>query len=225
MKRSLTMRSLILCAALSLGFLPPARAAAQEPFEGMLTMKMGGDPGETPKIATIWAKGGKMRMEMAGGEQTMTVLADGKGSVMMLMPEQKKYYVMMSTAEIAKMAATGAVTLKKLGRSGRFAGYGCDWYAMARQGNESFDACVTRDLGSLGIDLAAQGGQSGLTDADLKAFRKEFGNNFFVLQQKGEGGKVLYEVTKVEKTRVADDRFVPPAGYSELKMPGAARKP
>lgn len=218
------MRSLFTCAAVAL-LLPGSPAVAQQPFEGTLTMKMGIEPGTKPKIATVWAKGGKMRMEIAGGEQTMTVLADGRGSVTMLMPAQKKYYVMMSTAEIAKGAATGQVTLKKLGRSGAFGGYRCEWYLLGRGKNPSFEACVTRELGSLGIDMAAQGGQGGLTDADLKAFRKEFGNDFFVLQQKGEGGEVLYEVTRVEKTRVADDRFLPPAGYTELKMPGAARKP
>lgn len=206
--------------------LPMLTAAGQEPFEGIVTMKMGvGEPGAGPKVATVWAKGGRMRMEMAGGEQTMTVLADGKGAITMLIPQQKKYYVMMNTAELAKSAQTGEVTLKKLGRSGSFAGYRCDWYQLGRKANEMFEACVTRDLGSLGIDMAAQGGEGALTDADLRAFRKEFGNNFFVMQQKGDSGKVLYEVTKVEKTKVADERFLPPAGYTELKMPGAPRKP
>lgn len=219
------MSSLATRAAIALLLVPGVPALAQQPFEGTLTMKMGIEPGKTAKVATVWAKGGKMRMEMAGGDQTMTVLADGRGSVMMLMPAQKKYYVMMSTSEIAKTAATGQVTLRRLGRSGSFGGYRCEWYLLGREKNPSFEACVTRELGSLGIDMAAQGGQGGLTDADLKAFRKEFGNNFFVLQQKGDGGEVLYEVTRVEKTSVADDRFLPPAGYTELKMPGAARKP
>ena len=36
----------------------------------------------------------------------------------------------------------------------------------------------------------------------------------------GADGKVLYEVTKVEKTAVPDERLTLPAGYTEMKGPG-----
>jgi hypothetical protein len=220
------MRSPFAAAALLAGLLlPPTPGEAQEPFEGVVTMKMNpSGPDQEQMVATIWAKGARMRMEMTGRGQAMTMLADGKGAITMLVPQEKKYYVMMNAAELAKAANAGQVTLKKLGRGGSYAGYRCEWYAMGRKGMESFDVCVTRDLGSLGMDLSGRG-NSGLTDADIKALRAEFGNNFFVLLQMAEGGKVLYEITKVERTKVADDRLVPPAGYTEVKLPGAPGKP
>ena len=55
---------------------------------------------------------------------------------------------------------------------------------------------------------------------DLKRLRAQVGNNFFVLWMANAEGKVLYEVTKVDKTAVPDERLTLPAEYTEMKRPG-----
>lgn len=214
----------ITIATLAVQLLLPSFASAQKGFEGVVEIRMGSAvDAATPMTATMWAKGNKSRIEMSGGPAAMTMIRDGAGRLIMLVPQQKKYYIMASSADQLRGANTKPVRIAKLGRSETIAGARCDWYRMGREGEQPAEVCVARGLGTLGADLSSANGGGWSTDADLKALRAEFGDEFFPLRQKDSAGKVIYEVTKVERMAVSDGRFAPPAGWSELVTPGAPR--
>jgi hypothetical protein len=194
-----------------------AAPSAGQAFEGIVTMKLAA--GATS--ATVYAKGSRARYELATGGQQMVMLVDTNGSLTMLIPGQKKYMVMTNVAAQAKKAASGGpLQLKKAGKQASYAGYTCEVYTMGRAGGEQTQACITGALGSLGADLSSASGSGVMSADDLTRLRAEFGNNFFVLWMAGADGKVVYEVTKVEKTAVPDERLTLPAGYTEMKGPG-----
>lgn len=210
----LTFRRLSVFAVLVCATVSPAFAQA---FEGVVTMKLAA--GAT--AATVYAKGARARYEMNAGGRQMVMLVDANGAVTMLVPEMKKYMVMTNVAEQAKKAASdGPLQFKKAGKQASYAGYKCEVYTMGRAGGDQTQACITGELGSLGADLSSASGSGVMSADDLKRLRAEFGNNFFVLWMAGADGKVLYEVTKVEKTAVPDERLTLPAGYTEMKGPG-----
>jgi len=194
-----------------------AAPAAAQAFEGIVTMKLAG--GATS--ATVYAKGSRARYEMNAGGQEMVMLTDNAGTVTMLIPGQKKYMVMRGVADLArKESAKGNLEFKKVGKQGSYAGYKCDMYAMSRGSGEQTQMCITGELGSLGADLSSASGSGVMSADDLKRLRDQFGSSFFILWMAGADGKVLYEVTKVEKTAVPDERLALPAGYTEMKGPG-----
>jgi hypothetical protein len=151
----------------------------------------------------------------------MVMLVEADGTMRMLMPGQKIYMTMRGVAAAAKKeAAKGPVQFKKQGKQGTYAGYKCEMYEMSRGAGEQSQSCITGELGTLGSDLSAASGSGMLSADDLKRLRAEFGNNMFVLWIAGADGKVVYEVTKVEKTSVSDEKLAVPAGYTEMKGPG-----
>ena len=192
-----------------------AAPSAAQAFEGVVTMKLAS--GAT--AATVYAKGNRARYEMNAGGREMVMLIDN-GTLRMLIPGQKMYMTMANVADAAKaQAASGPIEFKKTGKQASYAGYKCDVYTMGRTGGDQSQACITSELGSLGTDLSAGAGSSAMSADDLKRLRAQFGNNFFVLWMANAEGKVLYEVTKVEKTAVPDDRLALPEGYTEMKAP------
>jgi hypothetical protein len=209
----LPFRLLALLVALTAGAAP----AAAQAFEGIVTMKLAA--GATS--ATVYAKGSRARYEMNAGGQEMVMLVDTTGALTMLIPGQKKYMVMRGIADQARQeSAKGALEFKKTGKQASYAGYKCDVYLMSRGGGEQTQMCITGELGSLGADLSSASGSGVMSADDLKRLRAQFGTNFFILWMAGADGKVLYEVTKVEKTAVPEERLALPAGYTEMKGPG-----
>jgi hypothetical protein len=82
------------------------------------------------------------------------------------------------------------------------------------------EVCITTTLGFVGI------GPSGpFQAADDAALRQQFGSGFLILKSPDTGDGVAYEVTRIERTAVSDDRFTPPAGYTEFRQPGVGAPP
>jgi hypothetical protein len=209
------MRQMFRLLSIVAGLAVTAAPAFAQQFEGVVSLKLGG----AAAAATVYAKGNRARYEMSAGPRQMVMLVDGTGTMTMLMPEQKMYMVMNLAEQAKKQAAPGTMEFKKTGKQGSYAGYACEMYTMTHPRGE-YQSCITSQLGFLGADLTAGSGSGLISPDDVKRLRAQFPNGYFLLWMSSADGKVLFEVTKVEKTPVADDRLAVPAGFTEMKRPG-----
>ena len=208
---------------LFLAVLAPA-AAAQDTFEGVISMTM--NPAGKPMPATVFVKGNKAKYQMSAGGEMGDMIVDGTGRMLMLVPKQKKYMVV----DVAGVSADAqkemaGFTYTKLGKSETIAGMSCDYWRTvdAKDKKVTSESCMTSALGWVGVDLTGKGTMS---KEMLAAFRRSFPKGAFPLKViDPETGKMMFEVTKVEKKSVPDDTFQPPAGFTEMKMPGAPARP
>jgi hypothetical protein len=184
---------------------------AQKNFEGTITwgsVLATGGQGET----VISVKGGKTRIDMTDPRRgTLTSIRDGSGRIIMVIAPRKAYYVMGNARELfdaRKYEATG--------RKETVAGYPCEYYRVLDakgRDEDKTDVCVTSALG-----FATVGEGGAMADDEAKSIRQQFPNGFMILKAIHDGKSV--QVLKVEKKSLSDDLFAPPAGYTEIKMPG-----
>jgi hypothetical protein len=195
---------------------PPA--AAQGTFEGVITMTLNAD--EKPMSATAWVKGDKAKYQMASGGEMSDMIMDGSGRMLMLVPKQKQYMVIdMSGMNAQTDKVFTAMTYSRTGKSETIAGMSCDYWKTVQAKKVTGESCMTSSLGWVGVDLTGKGT---LSKEALAEFRRSFPKGAFPLKViDAETGKAMLVVTKVEKKAVPDDTFRPPAGFTEIKVPGA----
>lgn len=193
--------------------------AAQDTFEGVITMTM--NAGEKPTPMTVWVKGSKAKYQMSAGGEMGDMIVDGSGRMLMLVPRQKQYMVMdlgAVSAEAEKQLTS--MTYSRTGKSETIAGMPCDYWKTVQDKKVIGESCMTSSLGWVGVDLMGKGTVS---KAMLAEYRRSFPKGAFPLKVIDvETGKPMLVVTKVEKKSVPDDTFQPPAGFTEIKTPGAA---
>src|SRR5512134_3493701 len=115
----------------------------------------------TPTTATTYLSADKVRSSADGENETLQELSTGR---MVFINNKKKEYYETSLAEMAatfdqlgkqiqgnpmmeKMfGELGEVSVRKLGTSGKIAGYDCDNYSLSMGENIRFDFCAARDL-------------------------------------------------------------------------------
>ena len=184
----------------------PAALAAQSTFEGVLTIRVGS--GNGPGSGKYWIKGAQMRVD--GGEQG-TMIRDASGRLLTLIDSQRRYMVVASmnrAAQLPKFSPTG--------KRETIAGYPCSYYTEHdARGGQDQEVCITTALGFSGL-----GPNGPLAPNDERALRDQFKTGFMVLKSVDHNGTVIKLVTNVQKTSVSDAMFAPPAGYTEVKMPG-----
>lgn len=184
----------------------PAALAAQSTFEGVLTIQVGS--GNGPGSGKYWIKGTRMRVD--GGPQG-TMIRDESGRLLTLMQSERRYLViaaMNRAAQLPKMTPTG--------KSETIAGYPCRYYtAHDATTGHAYEMCITTALGFSGL-----GPNGPLAPDDERTLREQFKTGFMVLKSVDHDGTVIKLVTNVQKTSVSDAMFAPPAGYTEVKMPG-----
>ncbi len=196
--------------------------AAQDTFEGVITMTLNAD--EKPMPATAWVKGSKAKYQMSSGGEMGDMIVDGSGRMLMLVPKQKQYMVIdMSGVNAKADKELTAMTYTRTGKSETIAGMPCDYWKTVQAKKVIGESCMTSSLGWVGVDLTGKGT---LSKEMLAEFRRSFPKGAFPLKViDAETGKAMLVVTKVEKKAVPDDTFQPPAGFSEIKMPGAPTRP
>jgi hypothetical protein len=202
--------------------------AAQE-FEGMFTVKVKDMPGGTLKT---FMKGGKYRMEVSMEGQSMAIIADpAAGETYMLVPQQQMAMVMkMSDAEklAGERAGTAAANakLEALGKKEEIAGHSCDYYRIS-DGTRNTDVCLATGLGTFrgGSSLFAgpPGPRSG--GGAPSWAREVLAKGAFPLKVVDGNGKVLWEVTAVERKTLEAELFVVPANFQRMAMPSFGRPP
>jgi hypothetical protein len=214
-------------AALAL-LLAPAAVVAQG-FEGVISMKLTG--GGQDMELTQYVKGARTRQEFSGGPMgAAAMIIDGTtGKVMMLVDEQKMYMVMEAGSAAAADAPDGPVPeITATGRKDNIAGHACEYYQVKMPEGGTVEICAATGLGYYTRFNDFPGGRGGrrgggaAATRNVRFWQEKFSEGFFPLKTvtTQNGQTMTMEVTKIEKKSVSDDLFTPPAGYTEMKMPG-----
>ena len=161
------------------------------------------------------------------------------GKWMTLMPQQKVYMTMDLGAMAERMPksdtpqATPEFTLKATGKTETIAGISCDDYhlTVAEEGAEA-DLCLAKGMGYfMGMSVPSRGGMmgrmgnamSGNMPSGWQQYARALKDGAFLLKmemQKNGKTRMTMVATGVQKKLLADDLFVPPSDYREMKVPG-----
>ena len=205
-------------ALVALGALAPALAGAQS-FEGVITAKLGAK--SDAKMQTVQVKGNRWRLDTEFGGGPMgrgSIISDGEGGVMMLVPARKMYT--RPPALQGKASNLSDNTFTATGKKETVIGYECEYFTMkdASSPGDVVQWCVTNALGFLGFT-------PGQKLSNGAALRKQFPKGFFVLKELDDKGAVNFQVVKVERKSLDASVFAPPPDYTEMKIPGGQPRP
>jgi hypothetical protein len=185
-------------------------AAAQGDFEGVIHVTTM-DEGHS-REGVLRIKGSRWRFETEMDGEQGAFVRGRDGRMFSVIHSQRQYAWFPDVA-----GQDEPMHFEATGEADRVAGYECRYYRI-RDPNGAQDgdiACITTALGFVGF--GPTGGDARLDDV---ALRQQFRDGFMILRSRDAQGTVEYEVTRVERTAVPDDMFEPPAGYTELRMPG-----
>ena len=238
--------ALVAAAALSV----PGRARAQGTFEGMVVGTMSVPDGKVVPFR-YYQLGSRTRQEYTAEEHTMAMIYDGTtGDMMTLIPQQKKYMVMnmreMGAAGRQMADAMGGgrggkkapdfskMKVTATGQRETIAGIPCEHYLF--QNTEDTDTQPIDMCGASGLGFMGMAGQSSSmmpsTVALLRSQNPELARlarqGFFPLKmtfsnREHPEKKSVWVVTQIDRHRPDAALFGPPAGYTELKIPGMGK--
>ena len=195
---------------------------AGDVFEGSYVMQISG---EGNSISTqIWAKDGHMRMKLSGSQAPgEMIMRDGMETMLVVMPAQKMYMEMplkldnMPTIKgVDKEGALDKAPFEKTGETRKILGYTAHEFHFDADG-EKMVIWATEELGSMPYSrnpMMAGWGKAMSKVTGLEAF--------FPLEIVGhEKGKVAFRMTveDIEKKKLSDSLFTPPAGFRKMTMP------
>ena len=208
------MRFSTLFAAAAMTMVAAGTTPAQAPFEGIISF--GSAMTGHFRNGKLYLKGANARLEAPAQPGALIMTADGRAITVM----ESKHIYMVFGKRSGKVGS--APKFESLGKSDVIAGVPCDYYRAHEPGHphDGEEACITGALGFVGF---IQGGPAG--DMDATIVREQFPKGFFILQSSNQKGVITTEVAKIERTALNDDLFAPPAGYTEMKLPGMALPP
>ncbi len=246
-------RGFSVAAVLAAALAVPPPAAAQGTFEGLVVGTFSMPDGKTAPFR-YYQLGSRIRQEYTIEEHTMSTIYDGTtGDMISIIPQQKKYMVMnlrqMSGAARQMADAMGGggrggsgrgeshdfskMKVTPTGQHETIAGIGCDHYLF--QNTEDKDQKAMDICGATGLGFMGMAGESGSmmpsTIALLRSQNPELAKlarqGFFPLKMTitGHDGTVVWTVTQLDPTRPDASLFRPPAGYTQLTIPGMGSKP
>ncbi len=204
------MRLGILVSALAAAW--PASLSAQAPFEGVITFAR--TVNEKHSEMTLRIKGERVRVETDFGRGPMVVIRDEAGRMMSVMMAARRFMVLPSQSN-----TDAAPRFTKTEKHASVAGLDCQFYRQSEASTfwgQPGDVCVTTALGFHAVGI----GGGVIKAADAQALKAQFGTGFFILKKIDATGATSFEVTKIERTSVSDAMFAPPAGFTEMKLPG-----
>jgi hypothetical protein len=191
------------------------------PMQGEMDILMKGEKsGGTMKL---FAKGAKQRMEMNLSDKSTkgAMIMDGDKKEMIILDDEKKTAMIMKLDADGKPATPGgpagvggtgkpeAPECKPTGKSDTVAGYDCN-ICVSETADAKTEACVANGLSLLG----AGGGPLGALAGKMAGFPLRA-----VKTAKSDGHEIdRFEVTRIERKNVADDKFQVPAGYKSMDM-------
>ena len=201
------MRFRVLVSALAAAW--PLAASAQSSFEGVITIARGDKHDMTMRI-----KGDRVRVETDFGEGPMVLIRAEDGRMMSVITAERRYVVMPGQSGL-----NAVPHFAPTGRHATIAGLECQYYRQAEESQfwgPPGELCITK---ALGFHVMGGGGAK-MNAAAFSTLKAQFGTGFFILKKIDPTGGTSFEVTKVERTSVSDAMFAPPAGFTEIKMPG-----
>lgn len=202
-------------------------------FEGEVTMKVSGGSSAagvgakagSPQTLVFGMKSPRVRVDGIGGAAAGDPML-AEGAAFIIDPPVKKGFILMPSRKMAmvidfdKAKAPGAPgtappKIDKTGKKSVIAGYECEEWKISSKDSRA-DVCVAEgikwiDLGDIGMSspelaLAVAAGESNRFPLRLVAF-----------DAKGTETSRM-EATKIEKKKLADDRFAVPADYKVIDM-------
>jgi hypothetical protein len=228
------MRAIRTGSTLLATLLIPAAAAAQQ-FEGTVTYQMAGQGMTMEMVHHV--RGEQVRQEINGPMGMMAVIVDRKaGTATVLMPAAKTYMKMDMKAMSEQVAAAGMDTtaaqdfeITATGETETIAGIRCEHYVMDQGEVGKVNICAAKGMGFYMAGGSTPGQGPGISaggdwaERAAQRLRARFKEGFFPLKMTFDGpqGPITMTVTNLERKRIAEDMFVIPAGFTEMKMPGS----
>jgi hypothetical protein len=206
----------------SLFLIPAALSAAS--FEGKVSFKMTSGREKSQDI-TYNIKGDKVRMEIPGQKSMGGMIMDTTKKEMTMIMDAQKTYMVMAIPQAAIEAGgknNEDVTLEKTGETEKILGYTATKYVTTHEGQKT-DLWLAEGIGTfMGFNNNPMGGRRG---AAPKAWERALaGKELFPLRVVGrdKSGKESFrmEATAIDRTRLPDELFAPPAGYRKFDMGG-----
>ncbi len=209
----------LLCFVVSLGAATSAIAAPA--FEGRIQIKV--TSGRDVSEMAYAIKGSKMRIEAGDAEERMASIIDLKAMQMLMLIDSEKMYMVMTIPEAPQGEADKEQgSIEKTSETAVIAGYTATKYLVrSKDSKEPVEVWATEELGTF-FNPESLGGPFGgkpKTPAWEQLLRSR---GFFPLRTvvREKRTETRMEVVSVEKTRLPDSLFTPPAGYQRMEMPG-----
>lgn len=191
-------------------------AAAQEVFEGRVKMRMAGE-GEQQTL-DYYVKGERMRVEMNGPQAQggVMILHMKEKKMLILMPDQKMYMT-MPLPDI-KQDASENKKPEPTGKTKTILGYEAEQYLIDEGGSE-FEVWATDELGAFaGLHLPGDDPQGGPSPAESALSGQKF-FPLLIIERRGGREATRVEVTEVERKKLEDELFEPPADFQGMELP------
>lgn len=220
-----TLRHCFTLAAVLIAATATPLLAAPASFEGKIKMQMKSD--KHTQVIDYSVKPNFMRMDIPldKGATATSIMDYTKKEMIMLMPGEKMYMV-MPIPDVAddtgkKKRPGREATFEKTGETEKILGYLCTKFISKDEDNNTYEIWAAEGLGT----FMGAGGKNPMKRAPRSAWETELvKNGFFPLRMvgKNEKGKEIFqmEALAVEKQKLPDTDFVPPAGYQRFDMGG-----
>lgn len=206
-------------------------------FEGTIAGVM---TAEGRQVETEQLIRGSMRrhnMNMAGN--SVSIITDGEsGKTLLLNHAQKMWMDMAAMNQMMGRMGRGArqrtetpqemPPIERTDRVETVAGHQCRHY-IVNSPNGKVDLCAASGMGVVlpggSSPMGGMGRNQGPSLPELpnaSVWKRAFSDGFFVLRMEAATaqGTVSWVAKSVERKAVSEDEFRPPAGYSEMKLPG-----
>jgi Domain of unknown function (DUF4412) len=198
--------------------------AAAQAFEGTVTMKMpvmGEGATATylikgDKSTTVMTLGGDSG-PMAGKEMRMIIDRATMKSTMLIATEMMGGKGIKIVTDLSKPPASpkGPVEVRELGTTDMIAGLKCDNIEVS-EGKDVHRICIARDLGMFAMP-GAGGGMMGRSASPSSGWTSVFVKHpGFPLRVSDGSGKVIMEVTGIQRGPIPESSFVVPDGYMDM---------
>lgn len=217
-----------LCLAIACLLTATATRLSAQGFNGVIQfLSYEGHP-DAPDTMTQITKGSKIRFE-GMGDQGGAMIMDGDKRIILL-PDQKKWIAMPANfggKETAEESIKHRGTAVKTGKIETIAGIPCeDWHYKGTKDDgtpEEGDACIAKGAGVM-INRLSGGMVGKMFSAGGQGLAEAMKNGGGIMKITDKGRVVLVAV-KAQATSVPDAMFLPPAGYTEMTMPGMGGRP
>jgi hypothetical protein len=202
-------RDLLLVCAWTLGLGAGAAAAADTPFEGVVTFTLKGD---SPLTMRYLMKGARTRIEYVQTPSHLVLVDRRAGTTVMLSPLSREYLV--SEAHDPQAERQPWPRVVATGRTETIAGHPCEHFLVG-EGDYALDYCVARGLGHDSVALPEGAPAPGAWEELVKRHPQ----GFFALSaaMSSDTANPIMVATLVERMELADALFVTPPDYKEQK--------
>ena len=188
---------------------------AAQAFEGTVTMNMVSDNGDA-HAQSFMIRGGKTRFDVGGG--MMTVIMDPVAQRMMVIMNAQKMYTERdfggAVAAVQQRVAGKNPAVVRTGKMETIAGYKCEHVTVTDDDGASVDVCISSALGGFRMPAAS----NPMAPQKEAGWMAQLGSTSFPLKVQ-KGGKVIIEVTAIEKKALDPALFAAPEGFQSFEIP------